>query len=311
MRAFVSLIVVLGACATELPGEAGEEAVNEVQQALGSGTRIIHNFHGDTRYVRVNSHEVKLFLDADAEAANNPKDGFRNTNHFENSCGPTAAMNAFLWYGIIALEGQWCRWFQEPELPDLPPIWRCTDRVNASSLGLAMQTNRWRMATFEMPGTSTSNFREVYKPYLERYMGSNDVYQYRYDEGSAQVQYNNLWATLAQGHPIVVTYKTGPTRGHFALIVGIEKAGDPLSISDDRIIMANPRKEDLDEAISFTTFRRLWMRDYSDFGALALVGERRYSRINLWDSTQSLPPPPGGGGGGGGGGNDGPPRHEN
>ena len=284
-----------------------EAVVSTTSAELGADTTIIYNFHGDERYVKSNSNEVKLFMTREAEMLNNPKKGFRNSNDFDNSCGPTAAMNVFKWYGIVELEGQACFWHTEPERPSVPPIWVCTNRVTPVQLGNAMKTNTWSIATIgPIPGTSTGNFRSVFKPYLDKYKPADDVYQYKYD-GDDLSQYLELWATLEQGHPIVVNYKTAATKGHFAVIVGLEKAGDPNSIDDDRVIMANPRLEDLNSAISYGTFRALWRRDYFDFGTLAAIGERRYTRIHLWDTTQ---PPPGGSGGGGGT-NDGPPTHQN
>jgi len=81
---------------------------------------------------------------------------------------------------------------------------------------------------------------------------------------------------------------------------------------DDKVFLANPRLEDLPGAISYGNFRELWRRDYEDFTALELVGEHRYTRLNLWDTREN---PPGGGGGGGGGpgggGGDGNPTVEN
>lgn len=52
------------------------------------------------------------------------------------------------------------------------------------------------------------------------------------------------------------------------------------------------------DGMTYSEFQNRWRRDYADFGTLALVGEKRYTRINLWDSTQLDPPPPSGGGGG-------------
>jgi hypothetical protein len=294
-------IIMLSAC-----GPMDE--VESLERGLSSDTSVIHNFNGEKRYVKVNQNEVKLFLTSQAEANDDPKQGFANSNHFTKSCGPTAAYNVFNWYGIVALEGQTCFWIVEEGKLSRPPIWVCRDRITPQGLGYEMKTNSWTLFTIPMKGTKTSNFRAVFKKYVERHMPADYAYQYKYEEGVAQAQYNNIWATLAQGNPVVVNYKTGSTRGHFAVIVGIEKAGSATNIFDDRIIMANARDEDLTGAMSYSRFHELWRRDYTDFNLLQLVGERRYTRINLWDTTQPDPPPPPGGGGGGGG--DQPPLHQ-
>ena len=285
--------LLLCACALDVdePPEVGT-----IESQLGTGLHTIYNFNGDARYVKVTDREVKLYLSTNALADDNPKAGFRDNNDYNNSCGPTAAMNVFHWYGIDEREGKHCFWMHESPA-DLeggiapPPQWVCQPNVSPSRLGMAMQTNTWRMATVTMPGTSTENFRTVFRGYIDRYLPENPdlEYQYRYEEGDGLTQYKILWATLAQGNPIVVNYKTGATKGHFATIVGMEKVGNDNDINNDKIIMANARKEDLHQAISYGKFRQLWRRDYYDFGALALVGERRYTRINLWDTTEQWP----------------------
>jgi hypothetical protein len=280
---FLSVFFLLPACVLDL--EDGPE-LDSLLQELGSDTRLVYNFAGQRRYVRVNDSEVKLFMTAAAVEANNPRAGFRNSNHFKNSCGPTAAMNVFNWYGIVELEGQHCYWHSEF---GTPPIWVCRDRITPSWLGLQMKTNNWTVGSVTMPGTRTSNFRSVFREYVERYMPADNAYQYRYEEGDGLHQYNLLWATLSQGHPIVVNYKTGTTKGHFAVIVGMEKAGNSSSIADDRVFLANGG------VMSYGQFRELWRRDYYDFGTLSWFGERRYTRINLWNTTEPPPPPPGSG----------------
>jgi hypothetical protein len=281
-------LLSLSACVLDLEDEP---ELGSITHELG--TRVYYNFAGERRYVRVNDREVKLFMTAAAAKAGNPKLGFYNDNHFTDSCGPTAAINVFNWYGIVTLEGKACYWHSEF---GLPPIWTCQDRLNPINVGVKMKTNSWYAGPLgKLPGTSTSNFRKVFKEYVERYMPADYDYQYRYQEGDGLHQYNLLWATLAQGNPVVINYKTGATKGHFAVIVGIEKAGDPNSIADDRIYLANPRKEDLSGAISYGKFRELWRRDYHDFGTLAFFGERRFTRVNLWDATAPPPPAPGSG----------------
>lgn len=310
MRITVTMLLFLGACAYAELGEEGElEEEAELDEIeLGVGTRVIYNFKGAPRYVRVNANEVKLFMTATAEAGNDPRAGFYNSNHYSNSCGPTAAMNVFNWYGIVELEGNRCYWMYEPERPDAPPTYVCQPRVTAWTLGSMMKTNNWYLlGVGPLSGTNTANFRSVFKAYLDKYRPSTWAFQYLYEEGGADLQYAWLWATLAQGHPVAVNYKTGSTKGHFAVIVGIEKAGDPRLVGDDKIYLANGRKEDAGGTITFGAFRDLWRRDYTDFGTLALVGERRYTRMNLWDTTQPPPPLPGGGGGGG---TDDPPTHQ-
>ncbi len=264
-----------------------------IDAKLGDGLHAVKNFAGDDRYVLVSDREVKLFLSNEALNYDNPKIGFSNDNHFKDSCAPTAAMNVFKWYGIDKLAGNTCFWMKE-SAADVqgirpPPIWVCRPKIMPHKLGRAMKTNTWRVATITMPGTNTTNFRKVFKSYLETYKPSKLKYQYAYEEGDGRSQYQMLWKTLAQGNPVVVTYKTGATKGHFATIVGIEKVGNDDNYNNDKIFLANPRKEDQNNSISWNKFRLLWRRDYNDFGALKLVGERRYSRINLWDSTAVSP----------------------
>jgi hypothetical protein len=291
--------LLLGACAPEMIDDA---PIESSMQELRAGTRVIQNLAGRPRYVRETAREVKLFLTESASQGDDPTIGFANRNHFQDSCGPTAAINAFKWYGIDELEGERCDWYHEPPAdqqggPPPPPVWMCRTVINPTDMGLNMKTNTWKLGTFTMPGTSTANFRRHYKHYIDKHIPANLQYQYRYDDGDGRTQYQILWKTLAQGHPVIVNYKTGSTKGHFAMIVGIEKVGNDNDWTNDKIFLANGRKEDLGNAISWSLFRELWRRDYNDFGALSAVGEERYTRINLWNSD--APPPVVGGGGGG------------
>jgi hypothetical protein len=319
MRITVTMLLFLGACAygaideydelavdaDEMDDDSGDGELGEIELAVG--TKVIYNFKGQPRYVRVTSNEVKLFMNTTAEAMNDPRYGFRNTNHYDNSCGPTAAMNVYNWYGIVELEGKRCYWMYEAERPDAPPIWICQDRITAASLGQSMKTNNWYLFGIgPMPGTNTANFRSVFKYYMDKYRPSSWAFQYLYEEGGADHQYAYLWATLAQGNTVVVNYKTGSTKGHFAVIVGMQKAGDPYSKHDDLVYLANGRKEDAGAAITWGTFHDLWRRDYTDFGTLSLIGEHRYTRMNLWDTAIAPPIVTGGGGGS----SDSPPTHQ-
>jgi hypothetical protein len=289
--AVIISMMAVSACTAQTAELEPELDVHE--SALSPDTRKIYNFAGQPRYVKVNAREVKLLFNPDK----GPRYGFYDSNHFDNSCGPTAAINVFKWYGIDVLEGDHCFWHHESEADtggaNIPPTWVCQPRITAHKLGREMQTNTWRLATFTMSGTNTANFRSVFSKYVQRWMPDDDVYEYKYEEGDGLTQYQRLWSTLAQGHPIVVNYKTGATKGHFATIVGMEKVGNDNDLSNDKVYLANPRKEDLEDAISWGKFRGLWRRDYNDFGALAAVGERRYTRINVRDVSV---PPSGGAG---------------
>ena len=291
VRAALLLGLLLAACAADVE----ERELGVAQSALSADIREIRNLSGQKRYVKHNSREVKLLLDPTKA---NPKHGFWNSNHFSHSCGPTAAMNVFKWYGIDEL--QHCFWLKESSGdvigPKPPPVWTCRNRATADMLGHMMKTNQWKLAGLTMSGTNTANFRKVFEQYFDNYLSDDQAYVYAYEEGDGITQYNLLWATLAQGHPVVVNYKTGTTKGHFATIVGIEKVGNDNDVRNDKIYLANPRKEDLGDAISYGTFRDLWRRDYNDFGALSLIGERRYTRINLRTASLPAPAPIGGGG---------------
>ena len=294
-RAALLPVLLLSACAADVEGHDGHDELGVAQHALSADTREIRNLSGQKRYVRHNSNEVKLLLDP---AEDDPTHGFWNENHFSNSCGPTAAMNVFKWYGIDDL--QHCFWLEESGAdvsgPKPPPVWTCRDRATASMRGQMMKTNDWKLAGVTVSGTNTANFRKVFAQYFENYLSDDYAYVYAYEEGDGVTQYNLLWATLEQGHPIVVNYKTGATKGHFATIVGIEKVGNDNDLRNDKIYLANARKEDLGDAISYGKFRDLWRRDYNDFGALRLVGERSYTRINLRTAALPAPAPVGGGG---------------
>jgi len=281
-------------CATELADENVEVA--QTASPLRADIRTIYNINGEPRYILHNAREVKLLFDPNKT---NPKSGFANSNHFDNSCGPTAAMNVFKWYGIDKLKH--CFWLEESsaDVPGVkpPPIWTCVNRATPETLGRMMYTNNWKLAGITTSGTSTQNFRRVFKQYADNYLSDTHDYQYAYEEGDGLTQYRILWNILAQGNPIVVNYKTGATKGHFATIVGIEKVGNDNDLSNDKIYLANPRKEDLEDAITWGKFRELWRRDYNDFGALSAVGERRYTRINMYNKGAPSPHPGGGPGG--------------
>ena len=278
--------LLTSACATDL-GDS-ELDVGKRTALLRADMRTFKNLNGEPRYVLHNEREVKLLLDA---SDTNPKSGFDNSNHFDNSCGPTAAMNVFKWYGIDKLQP--CSGLEESSagVPGIeaPPASTCVNRATPETLGRMMRTNHWKVAGITVSGTSTANFRRVFKQYADDYFPDSYAYQYAYEEGDGPTQYRILWNLLAEGHPVVVNYKTGATRGHFSVVVGIEKIGDDNDLSNDKIYLANPRKEDLGDAITWGKFRELWRRDYNDFGVLNLVGERRYTRINLFTKGAAAP----------------------
>ena len=289
MRRVIRGLVLRGACmlpallTSACASDLGESELDVARRtaALRADMRTFNTVNGEARYVLHNEREVKLLFAADDT---NPKSGFANSNHFDNSCGPTAAMNVFKWYGIDRL--QQCSWREESSADGSgtkpAPVWTCVSLTTAETLGRMMSTNHWTLAGITVSGTSTANFRRVFKQYAESYLPDAYEYQYAYEEGASTTQYRILWNLLAEGHPVVVNYKTGATKGHFSVVVGIEKIGDDDDPSNDKIYLANPRQEDAGDAITWGKFRELWRRDYGDFGALSLAGERPYTRINLF-----------------------------
>ena len=57
------------------------------------------NMVGEIRHVKSSTGYVKLYMNADALESDDPTRGFYNSNHYAQSCGPTAGLNLFDWYG--------------------------------------------------------------------------------------------------------------------------------------------------------------------------------------------------------------------
>jgi hypothetical protein len=304
-RLMISAMLV-SACTVDTNGErdSGRNQSELEVELLDFDTRVIYNFAGDKRYVRNNSEGVKLYLSQSALEMDSPKSGFANANHFENSCAPTAAYNVLEWYGITELEGEEC--YLVPDSKSLSPTMteKCQLRVNPWSLGNEMHTNDWGVPIIE-EGTTTSDFWSVFSAHMAPYIEPPDELQYNYGDGDyALWRYQMLWATLAQGHPIVVVFDTGLISGHFATIVGIERVpGEPFL--SDRILMANAREQDLTftktingktytrHAISYGKFNSLWERGFvTKADVVAGLTEHGYTRFHVWDTSEPMPEKP-------------------
>jgi hypothetical protein len=216
--------------------------------------RTINNFYGDQRLIysspqtcsfnygnRVYPSKifVKLFLSSYALGTGDPTIGFTNYNHFKNSCGPTAAVNLFRWYGIDKLEP-----------------------LSAWQIGKEMKTNNWGGLPFPLPGTSIDNFRSVVNRYYTRHMPSDHETVYRHD-AATDANLIRLKAVLSQGHPVAIAYKTGATDGHFAAVVGVEHPNPLRSFDDVIVYIANIRNPNAGStAMTWTRLRGLWERMY-------------------------------------------------
>jgi hypothetical protein len=250
------------------------------------------NLNNETRYVKTSDGYVKLFMNQDAHDRNEPWQGFRDGNDFQDSCAPTAGMNLFDWYGADdrSLQCEEDYWFGGRFFPG-----RCWKQLDVFAMGRTMQTNEWTpgasyfeqilfplsavLEFLSLAGTSTPHFVDGMNHYSGFYMTSRWQLQY-WNLGSPRDLHDELWNVLNSGHPIVIPYKTLGGGGHFATIVGMERCGSPGTIDHDLVYLANPVDATDGHAMAWWRFQQLWRRDYAGPDAvLEHYGEYAYSRV--------------------------------
>jgi len=255
-----------------------------------SGPTIRPRYHVVERYVATRKQEpgqprkadfVKLFLTWEALHQNDPERGFNNHNTFEDSCGPDAAVNLLLWYGIDQV---------------------ANPRFSAQMLGNKMHTNDWAIEflvrLYDGHGTTTPFFVDTVKEYSQKYMPSGYEFHYHHD-GYTFYYYQQFWMILSEGNPIAVNYKTGSRKGHFAMIIGMEKVIDRHSfggpdygdINNDKVLLANGTD------MTWSQFCDVWERDYGAAANLVLPAydEYPYSHVYIRQQGAKNPSLPSGG----------------
>ena len=231
------------------------------------------------RYIRITDKGVKLFLNKEALRINNPTYGFAKSNHFDNSCGPTAAENLLRWYGIVDTSSGNCyqkkvcgnknkgipnrtndTLYRTP-IDGLEPgcsfVHYC-DTVDARRLYDEMQTNRWYIGPVgPLPGSNTENVRKSLRPHIVKYMGTSKDRKTKYEKFTLRYKHSkpdlgSIISLLKTGTPVMVVYRTpNHPRGHYAVIVGVEFDGD-----NPKLIIANGYD------YRWREFRQLWERKY-------------------------------------------------
>jgi len=264
--------------------------------ASSSGPTIRPLYHVVERYVATRIQEprqpekagfVKLFMTWEALCQNDPRRGFNNYNTFEDSCGPDAAMNLLRWYGIDQM---------------------ANPRFSVQTLGNKMHTNDWAIEflvrLYDGHGTTTPFFVSTVKEHAQQYMPSGYEFHYQHD-GNTFYYYHQFWMILSEGNPIAVNYKTGSRKGHFAVIIGMEKVRDPdhfsgdgrddsgyYDINNDKVLLANGSD------MTWSQFCDVWQRDYGAVANLVLPAydEYPYSHVYLRQEGATNPSLPSGGG---------------
>ena len=168
---------------------------------------------GEIRHVKSSTGYVKLYMNADALESDDPTRGFYNSNHYAQSCGPTAGLNLFDWYG--ADDASW-RCVEDPPLGGRPATQSCSQMLTLESLATEMHMNTW---FDDYPGASwllqqlwghvgtTSRDLGIGLQFHHRYLDSRGEFVYRV-KGSADEGYDDLWNALSGGNPVVVALKT-------------------------------------------------------------------------------------------------------
>lgn len=280
-----------------------EEPASNMSAANGMWNVVdkLTNFAGEERFVKRSLLETKLYLDWAALERDLPKKGFNNSNTFQNSCGPDAAMNALRWYGIDVLAGTVTHTHHESE-PGVEDnehelsITTTTPAINVLGLGREMKTNAWKVFGQTAPGTSTPNFVAVVRDKFGRFMP--DDYEFHYDHGhGADGFYYVLSHLLHQGNPIMFNHRIGgrwasDAKGHFALVIGLEKPAGSSDINASRVFLSNGRDEDSNNVdyLAWPDFKDLWAREYYILSepVLELFDEYPNTHIYLTDAPFTI-----------------------
>jgi hypothetical protein len=210
------------------------------------------------------SNYMKLYLDQKALENDDPTRGFAVQSD-DFSCGPVAGLNLLRWYGIEEFE------------PNLS-----LDRL------------RREMGTTER-GTSPASFVRVLKGYLRKHIG--DHYEMRIDQKAIGRVENGLYRVLAYqlaaGHPVVVSYETGPKSSHLAVVVGLVAVKDEVTFkgkaqpcysnpANDRVILAN------DAACTWEDFSTRWKKYDGNFRVFLTPKLHEHFDVNKAIRTNSL-----------------------